>query len=142
MEVSEQSHSVSSGTIPDPQDPKRNIQLAGTRLPSTLDEGTRKSQHLPEGTTTDPKDSGGNVQSADKGLPSMVFNEGTAKTTPLRDKDSDGNKPPADIEPVNPTVANPSGKTSFEVEPDLQTLQFTTVADLQAYLLSLSAQLV
>ncbi|GKG08869.1 hypothetical protein Tco_0334701, partial [Tanacetum coccineum] len=112
-EGSKQFHSVSSGTVLDPQDLERDIQLDGTRLPSTLDEGTRKSQHLPEGTTTDPKDSGGNVQSADKGLPSMVFNEGTAKTTPrpegpLRDKDSDGNKPPVDIEPVNPTVANPS----------------------------------
>nr|GEZ02083.1 hypothetical protein [Tanacetum cinerariifolium] len=46
----EQSHSVSSGTIPDPQDLERNIQLASTGLPSTLDEGTRKSQPLPEGT--------------------------------------------------------------------------------------------
>ncbi|GJW82828.1 hypothetical protein Tco_0155973 [Tanacetum coccineum] len=56
----EKSHSVSSGTIHDPQDPERNIQLVGTGLPSTLDEGTRKSQPLLE-----------------------VSDEGAAKTTPL-----------------------------------------------------------
>nr|GEV44190.1 hypothetical protein [Tanacetum cinerariifolium] len=72
---SEQSHLVSSGTVPDTQDPKRNIQLAGMGLPSILDEGTRKSQPLPKGTTTNPKDSEGNIQPADKGLPSTVFNE-------------------------------------------------------------------
>ncbi|GJS33726.1 hypothetical protein Tco_0532108 [Tanacetum coccineum] len=55
-EGSEQSHLVSSGTVPDPQDLERKIQLASTRLPSTLDEGTCKSQPLPDGTTTDPKD--------------------------------------------------------------------------------------
>ncbi|GKB28780.1 hypothetical protein Tco_0868181 [Tanacetum coccineum] len=54
----EQSHSVLSGTVPDPQDLERNIQLASTGLPSTLDEGTRKSQTLPESTATPPKDSG------------------------------------------------------------------------------------
>ncbi|GKD16947.1 hypothetical protein Tco_1206105, partial [Tanacetum coccineum] len=128
--------------------------------------GTRKSQPLPEGTTNDPKDSGESVQPADKGLPSMDFNEGMAKTMPrlegpLRDKDSEGNKPPADMEPINPIVADPSGtsaeyqvdqtqstrlryqtltknkgKTSFEVDPDPKTLQLTTLADIQAYLLS------
>nr|GEZ26255.1 uncharacterized mitochondrial protein AtMg00810-like [Tanacetum cinerariifolium] len=66
---------ISSSTVPDTQDPKRNIQLAGMGLPSILDEGTRKSQPLPEGTTTNPKDSEGNIQPADNGLPSMVFNE-------------------------------------------------------------------
>nr|GEV93015.1 hypothetical protein [Tanacetum cinerariifolium] len=46
---SEKSQSVSLGNIHDPQDPKRNKQLVGTRLPSTqLDEGTRKSQLLPK----------------------------------------------------------------------------------------------
>ncbi|GJY60715.1 retrovirus-related pol polyprotein from transposon TNT 1-94 [Tanacetum coccineum] len=39
-EGSEQSHLVSSGTVPDPQDLERDIQLASTGLPSTLDEGT------------------------------------------------------------------------------------------------------
>ncbi|GKB76464.1 hypothetical protein Tco_0943359 [Tanacetum coccineum] len=71
-EGSEQSHSVSSGMILDPQDLERNIQLAGTGFPSTLDECTRKPKLLPEGTNTDPKDSRGNVQPVDKGFPSMV----------------------------------------------------------------------
>nr|GEZ96558.1 hypothetical protein [Tanacetum cinerariifolium] len=139
-EGSMQSHSVSSSIVLDPQDPERNIQLAGTGLPSTLDEGTRKLQPFPEGTTTDPKDSWGNDQPADKGLPSMTFNKVKAKTTsrpegPLGDIDSEGNKAPADIEPINPTVADPS-RTGAEYQPDLQTLQFTAVADIQAYLLS------
>ncbi|GJW39322.1 hypothetical protein Tco_0065167 [Tanacetum coccineum] len=163
---SEQSYSVSSGTVPNPQDPERNIQFSSTRLPLTLDEGTRKSQPLPEGTTTDPKDSGGNDQPAFKGLPSTASNKGTAKTTshpegPLGDKDSEGNISLAHMEPINPTVVDPSGtgaeyqvdetqstrlryqtltenkgKTSSEVDPGLQTLQFTTVLVFQAYLLS------
>nr|GEY16180.1 hypothetical protein [Tanacetum cinerariifolium] len=108
---SKQFHSLSLGIIPDPQDPERNIQVASTGFPSTLNEGTRKSQPFPKGTTTDPKDSGGNVQPADKGFPSTASNEGTAKTIlrlegTLGDKDSEGNKPPADIEPINPTVVD------------------------------------
>ncbi|GKC35550.1 hypothetical protein Tco_1047934 [Tanacetum coccineum] len=51
---SEQSYSVSSGIVPDPQDPERIIQLTGTGLPSTLDEDTRKSQPLLEGTCHTP----------------------------------------------------------------------------------------
>ncbi|GJS20769.1 hypothetical protein Tco_0449401 [Tanacetum coccineum] len=82
MKGSEQSHSVSSTTVPNPQDPARNIQLAE-----------------------------GNIQFADKGFPSMVSNEGTVKTTslpegPLGDKDSEGNKTPVDMEPINLTVAD------------------------------------
>ncbi|GKA92687.1 hypothetical protein Tco_0814612, partial [Tanacetum coccineum] len=101
-------------TVPDLQDLERNIQLVDTGLPSTLDEGTRKSQPLPKGTTTGPKDSGGNDQPADKGLPSMASNEGTDKTTPrpegpLGDKDSWGHKTPVDIEPIHPTIIDPSG---------------------------------
>ncbi|GKB89387.1 retrovirus-related pol polyprotein from transposon TNT 1-94, partial [Tanacetum coccineum] len=91
---SEQSHSVSSGNVHDPQDPKRNKQLAGT--------------------TTDPKDSKGNVQTADKGLSSTVSDEGTVKTTPLLegthgDKYLEGFKPPADMEPLTTHVVDPSG---------------------------------
>nr|GEW35495.1 hypothetical protein [Tanacetum cinerariifolium] len=97
--------------VPDPQDPERNIQLAGTGLPSTLDEGTLKSRFLPEGTKSDPKDSVGNKQPIDTGLPSMVSDKGAAKTMPLPegplgDKDSEGNKTPDDMEPINPTVAD------------------------------------
>ncbi|GJY03105.1 hypothetical protein Tco_0361257 [Tanacetum coccineum] len=108
----EQSHSVSSDTVPDPQDLERNIQLASTTgLPSTLDDGTRKSQPLPEGKATPPKDSGGNIQPLDRDLTSTTSDKGTAKTTPhpegsLGDKDSGENKPPADMEPINPTVAD------------------------------------
>ncbi|GJS02551.1 hypothetical protein Tco_0319059 [Tanacetum coccineum] len=114
-EGSKQSYLVFSGTIPDLQDPERNIQLAGTGLPSTLDEGTHKSQTLLECKTTNPKDSRGNNQPADKGLPSMASNEGTAKTTPhpegpLRDKDSGGNKTLADMEPIHLTVDDPLGR--------------------------------
>ncbi|GJY76832.1 hypothetical protein Tco_0481948 [Tanacetum coccineum] len=95
-EGSEQSHSVSSGTVPDPQDLERDIQLASTGLPSTLDEGTRQSKPLPEGTATHPKDSGVNKQPLDRDITSTTSNEGTAKTTPLPkgslgDKDLEGN---------------------------------------------------
>ncbi|GKA24673.1 hypothetical protein Tco_0710706, partial [Tanacetum coccineum] len=43
-EGSEQSHSVSSGTVPDPRDLERDIQLASIGLPSTLDKGTHPSK--------------------------------------------------------------------------------------------------
>ncbi|GJT96105.1 hypothetical protein Tco_1091623 [Tanacetum coccineum] len=77
----------------------------------------------PQGTTTNPKDSWGNVQPTDKGLPSMASNEGAAKTTPhpegpLGDKDSKVNKPPTDMEPINPTVSNPSGTGAEYQESD------------------------
>nr|GEX30327.1 retrovirus-related Pol polyprotein from transposon TNT 1-94 [Tanacetum cinerariifolium] len=64
---STQSHLVSSGTIPDPQDQETNKQLASTA----------KTMSRPEGS--------------------------------LGDKDSGGNIPPADIEPIHTTVADPSG---------------------------------
>nr|GEY83945.1 hypothetical protein [Tanacetum cinerariifolium] len=104
-----------------PSETKRNIQLASMGLPSTLDERTRKSQPFPKGTTTDPKDSFGNDQPANKRLPSTTSNKGMAKTTsrskgPLRDKDSGGNKQPTDMEPINPTVADPLGTESDEEE--------------------------
>ncbi|GJW89167.1 hypothetical protein Tco_0164507 [Tanacetum coccineum] len=91
----EQSHPVSSGTVPDPQNLERNIQLASTGLPSILDEGTRISQPLPEGPVTHPKDSRGNIQPFDRDLTSTTSNEGMAKTTPrpkgsLGEKDSGG----------------------------------------------------
>ncbi|GJU88097.1 hypothetical protein Tco_1300520 [Tanacetum coccineum] len=111
---SEQSHSVSSGTVPDPQDLERKIQLASIGLPSTLNEGTHKSKPFPESITIDPKDSVGNKQPIDIGLPSTTFDEGTAKTTSrlkgsLGDKDSGGNIPLADIELIHHNVADLSG---------------------------------
>nr|GEY75152.1 hypothetical protein [Tanacetum cinerariifolium] len=83
-------------------------------LPSTLDEGTHKLKPLPEGTATHPKDSKGNKQPLDRDITFMTPDEGTVKTTSrskgsLRDKDSGGNKPPADMKPQNPTNADLSG---------------------------------
>ncbi|GJV41132.1 hypothetical protein Tco_1419572 [Tanacetum coccineum] len=79
-----------------------------------MERGTRKSQHLLESTTIAPKDSVGNKQHIDRGLTFTVSDEGMTKTTPrpegsLGDKDSWGNKPRADMEPINPTVVDPSG---------------------------------
>ncbi|GJT47016.1 hypothetical protein Tco_0955731 [Tanacetum coccineum] len=71
-EGSEQSHSVSSGTVPDPQDLERNIQLTSTGFPSILDKSTLKSQPLPESTVTHPKDSEGNIQPLDMDLTSTT----------------------------------------------------------------------
>ncbi|GJR56011.1 retrovirus-related pol polyprotein from transposon TNT 1-94 [Tanacetum coccineum] len=130
-EGSEQSHSVSSGTVPDPQDLERNIQLTSTRLPSTLDEGTctAKTMSRPEGS--------------------------------LRDKDSGGNIPPNDMEPIHLTIADLSrtgakyqvdqtqstrlrywaltknnGKPSHEEELDTQPMYLSTYVDVRALLLS------
>ncbi|GKB94579.1 hypothetical protein Tco_0980716 [Tanacetum coccineum] len=111
----EQSYSVSSGTVPDPQDLERNIQLASMGFPSTLNEGTRTSKPFPEG---------------------------MAKTMPhpkgsLGDKDLGGNIPPTDMEPIHTTVADLSGtgKPSYEGEPDTQPMTLT-YTDVRAILLS------
>nr|GEU71644.1 retrovirus-related Pol polyprotein from transposon TNT 1-94 [Tanacetum cinerariifolium] len=76
--------------------------------------GTHKSQPLPDITTTHPKDLGGNKTLLDKDITSTTLDEGTAKTIPrlegsLGDKDSGGNIPPADMEPIHTHVADPSG---------------------------------
>nr|GEU44267.1 retrovirus-related Pol polyprotein from transposon TNT 1-94 [Tanacetum cinerariifolium] len=82
-----QSHSVSLGNVPDLQDPERNKQLARMGFPSTqLDECTCKSQLLPEGT-----------------VKIKPFLEG-----PHKDKDSEGFKPPTDMEPLTTLVVDPS----------------------------------
>ncbi|GJU33014.1 hypothetical protein Tco_1176603 [Tanacetum coccineum] len=105
-----------------PTKTKRDIQLASTGLPFILDEGTRKSQHLPESTATHPKDSGGNKQPLDRDITSTTPDERMAKTTPhlegsLRDKYSGGNIPPANREPIDTPVADPSG-TAFLLSDD------------------------
>ncbi|GJW80237.1 hypothetical protein Tco_0144212 [Tanacetum coccineum] len=135
-------------------------------LPSTLDEGTRKSTPLPESTVTHPKVSGGNKRPLVRDIPFTTPDEGTAKTTSrlegsLGYKDSRGNISPADMEPIHTLVADPSrtgakyqvdetqsiilrylsltknkGKTSSEVELGTKPLQLQTIADIQAYLLS------
>ncbi|GKB37943.1 hypothetical protein Tco_0882885 [Tanacetum coccineum] len=94
----------------------------GQQPPTKQRRVLRKSQSVSSSTVLSPKSESktdnfvGNGISftlpADKGLPSTASNEGTAKTTPrlegeLRDKDSEGNKPPADMEPIHPTVADP-----------------------------------
>ncbi|GJS97838.1 hypothetical protein Tco_0804806 [Tanacetum coccineum] len=89
---------------------KKRQKPKSKKLP-TETKGTRKSQPLPESTATPPKDSGGNVHPFDKDLTSTTYDKGTTKTTPrpegsLGDKDSGGNKPPADMEPINPTIAD------------------------------------
>ncbi|GJS56098.1 hypothetical protein Tco_0629460 [Tanacetum coccineum] len=105
-------------TLPKSQGPEASRALSKKRqkpkLPSIRDEGTRKSQPLPENTVTHPKDLGGNIQPLDRDLTSMTFDEGTTKTTScpeglLGDKDSGGNIPPADMEPIHPTIADLSG---------------------------------
>ncbi|GJT65339.1 hypothetical protein Tco_1016819 [Tanacetum coccineum] len=108
----------------------------------------------------------GNVQSIDKGLPSTASDKGTVKTTslpegPHGDKDSEGLILPIDMEPLNNSIADPSGtgakyqvdetqptrlryrsltenegKTSSKVEPNTKTLQLKTFMDVQALLLS------
>nr|GEU36768.1 copia protein [Tanacetum cinerariifolium] len=102
---SEQSYSVSSGTVPNLQDLERDTQLTSTRLPSTLDEGTRKSQPLPENatkTTPRPEGSRGN-------------------------KDSGGNKPPADMEPQNPTDVDLSETGATEDQTQSSRLRYQSL---------------
>ncbi|GJT00838.1 hypothetical protein Tco_0822007 [Tanacetum coccineum] len=66
-----------------------------------------------------------------KDTTSTTPNEGTAKTTPhpkgsLGDKDSGGNIPPADMEPIHTPVANPSGTgAKYQVDET----QFTRLSD-------------
>ncbi|GJW12238.1 retrovirus-related pol polyprotein from transposon TNT 1-94 [Tanacetum coccineum] len=93
---------------------KHHQDNGSTGLPSTLDEGTRKSQTLPESTATHPKDSRGNIQPLDRDLTSTTSGKGTAKTTlclegSLGDKDSGGNIPPANMEPIHPNVVDLPG---------------------------------
>nr|GEV53802.1 nodulin MtN21 /EamA-like transporter family protein [Tanacetum cinerariifolium] len=94
-----------------PTETMRDIQLASTRLPSTLVEGTRKSKPLPESNATHPKDLGGNKQPLDMDITSTTPDEGIAKTTPrpegsLGDKDLGGNIPPVDMEPIHTPVTD------------------------------------
>ncbi|GKC98508.1 hypothetical protein Tco_1168783, partial [Tanacetum coccineum] len=152
----EKSQTMAS-TLPKSQGPKASGALSKKskrpKLPSTLNEGTRKSKPLPESTSTHPKDLGGNKQPLDGDITSTTPNEGTAKTTPrpegsLGDKDSGRNIPPADMKPRHNPVADPpgigakyqvdetqstrlrywsltknKGKTSSKVEPDTKPLQ-------------------
>ncbi|GJS46873.1 retrovirus-related pol polyprotein from transposon TNT 1-94 [Tanacetum coccineum] len=85
-----------------------------SKNPPTKTKGTRTSKPLPDGTATHPKETRVNIQPLNTDLTSTTSDEGTTKTTPrskgsLRDKDSGGNIPPSDMEPIHPTVAKLSG---------------------------------
>ncbi|GJV18855.1 hypothetical protein Tco_1367875 [Tanacetum coccineum] len=72
-----------------------------------------------------------------KDLTSTTSDEGTTKTTSrpkrsLEDKDSGGNNPPADMETINPPVADPLGTGELDTQP----LVLSTYADVRAFLLS------
>ncbi|GJZ72301.1 hypothetical protein Tco_0636152 [Tanacetum coccineum] len=98
-------------------------------LVSLLPLSTKKKKWKSQTVTTTLPKLKGNDQPVDKGLPSIASNEGTTKTTPrpeepLGDKDSGGNKPPADMKLINPTVADPSGTSAkyqgvFEAGEDM-----------------------
>ncbi|GKA45485.1 hypothetical protein Tco_0738281 [Tanacetum coccineum] len=149
-----------TSTLPQSQGPEALGEISKKRQkPKSKKPPTKPS------TTIDPKDSVGNKQPTDTGLPSMTFDEGMAKTTPhpegsLGDKDSGGNIPPADMEPIHPTVADllgtcakyqvdetqstrlryrslikNKGKTSSEVESNTKPLQLQTFIDVQSFLL-------
>ncbi|GJY76503.1 hypothetical protein Tco_0481619 [Tanacetum coccineum] len=135
MEDYEQSHSVSSGTVPNPQDLERDIQLAITGLPSTLDEGTHQSKPLPKGPATHPKDSGGNKQPLDRDITSTNSNEGMTKTTPRTGAKYQVDETQSTRLRYESLTKN-KGKTSFEVEPDTEPLKLQTYVDIQAFLLS------
>ncbi|GJT09530.1 hypothetical protein Tco_0856572 [Tanacetum coccineum] len=99
--------------------------------------GTHKSQPLPAGTATHPKDSRGNIQPLDSDLTSMTSDEGTVKTTSrpegsLGDKDLGGNIPPADMEPINPIIADLSGtgKPSHEIHHQSPSPQAASIAEI------------
>ncbi|GKC13013.1 hypothetical protein Tco_1009795 [Tanacetum coccineum] len=84
----------------------------------------------------------GNKQPLDRDITSTTSNEGMAKTMPrpegsLGDKDSGGNIPLSDIEPIHNLVADLSrtGEPSYEGEPDTQPM-LLTYADVRAILLS------
>ncbi|GKC38333.1 hypothetical protein Tco_1050717 [Tanacetum coccineum] len=106
-EGSEQSHSVFSGNVSNPQDLKRNIQLTCTGLPSTqLDEGTRKS---------DPKDLVGNKQPIDTGLPSM---ESDNKDVFIAREEMNEDVPPTDEEARSPPPYKEQPESSYAQELD------------------------
>nr|GEY68470.1 hypothetical protein [Tanacetum cinerariifolium] len=84
----------------------------------------------------------GKDQPLNRDLTFTTYDEGTAKTTSCpegscMDKDSRGNKLPADMEPLHTTNADLSGtgEPSYKGEPDTQPM-LLTYADVRAILLS------
>nr|GEV48779.1 hypothetical protein [Tanacetum cinerariifolium] len=111
-----------------------------TETPPTEEEPTEDSDKTQPGKTTDLKDSGGHVQPADKGLLFTIFDEVTGKTKPLpkgprEEKYSERLKPLVDMESQSHFVTALSG-TNAKYQLDSQPLVLSTVADVQALLLS------
>ncbi|GKC85448.1 hypothetical protein Tco_1141165 [Tanacetum coccineum] len=166
-----------SGTLPQKRKKAKTDKTTpeATKKPPTEDvptEDSEKTQLVSSGQTAHPKiqrethNPLGNVLPTDKGLPSTVSDEGTGKTKPLPEglygyKDSEGFKPPADMEPSTTHVLDLSGtdakyqvdqtqstrlryrsltknkgKPSYEGELGNQPLILSTTADVQAILLS------
>nr|GEV30702.1 zinc finger BED domain-containing protein RICESLEEPER 2-like [Tanacetum cinerariifolium] len=103
----------------------------------------KRKQPMPKKTPNEtkvssPKPTEGSEQSHsinDKGLPSTASNKGTDKTTSrpeglLRDKDSRGNKPPAHMEPINPTVTDPLGTEKLNSSLVQDTDEYTSDSSL------------
>ncbi|GJV51250.1 hypothetical protein Tco_1446991 [Tanacetum coccineum] len=81
--------------------------------PPKITEGSEQSHSV---------SSGGNKQPLDKDITSMTPDEGTTKTTPhleglLGDKDSGGNIPPTDMEPIHTPITDPSGTGLTQPDP-------------------------
>nr|GEV80193.1 hypothetical protein [Tanacetum cinerariifolium] len=109
-----------------PTETNRDIQLAGKGLPSTLDEGTRKSKPLPEGTATHPKDSRRNKQPLYRDITFTTPNEGTAKTMPHPEKDQNQS-----FGLRYQCLTRNKGEPSYEGEPNTQPM-ILSYADIRA----------
>nr|GEX49666.1 putative reverse transcriptase domain-containing protein [Tanacetum cinerariifolium] len=151
-----------TSTLPQSQGPEASGSLPQKRKDPKSRKPPTKTRVTPSLKPTEGSEQ--SYSPADKGLPFMVSNKGATKTTrfpegPHRDKDSEGLKPHVDMELQTNPVANLSGtgveyqvdetqstrlryqtltenkgKTSSEVESDHETLQLTTLVDIQAYL--------
>nr|GEZ15915.1 hypothetical protein [Tanacetum cinerariifolium] len=95
--------------------PKRPPFETQVTPPSVPTKDSEKTQSVSLGQIAHPQYTEGNTQPvvkpANKGFPSTVSDEGTVKTKllpegPHGDKDSEGFKPPADMEPLTTLVAN------------------------------------
>ncbi|GJW15302.1 hypothetical protein Tco_0019435 [Tanacetum coccineum] len=88
----------------------------GPEVPGALSKKSKRpmSKKPPietKSTATHPKDLKGNIQPIDRNLTTTTSSEGTAKIMPypegsLGDKDSGENIPPADMEPIQPTITD------------------------------------
>ncbi|GJX46498.1 hypothetical protein Tco_0271688 [Tanacetum coccineum] len=98
-------------TLPKSQGPEASGALFKKRKKPKSKKPPTETKLTPPKPTEDSK---GNKQPLDRDITSMTPDEGTAKITPclegsLGDKDSGGNIPPADMEPIHTLVADLSG---------------------------------